>query len=163
MFSRRASITLGSSERFKDARPLGPIKGWGLPMGSKPRTMSGDGWMLVGDAASLIDPFTGEGIGNAMISGEKAAAWVSRAHNAGDFSSAFLKGYGEDVMRYLGGELRISHRLQQLINVQWLLSFVIRRAAKSPNVAEAISVMFDDETARKKLLRPSFYLGMLRG
>jgi menaquinone-9 beta-reductase len=150
-------------ERFKDARPLGPVKGWGLPMGSQPRTMAGDGWMLVGDAASLIDPFTGEGIGNAMISGEKAAEWANRAHNAGDFSAAFLESYGDDVMRYLGGELRISHRLQQLINVQWLLSFVIRRAATSPGVAEAISVMFDDEGERKKLLRPSFYLKMLRG
>jgi menaquinone-9 beta-reductase len=148
--------------RFADARPLGPVKGWGLPMGSKPRTMAGDGWLLVGDAASLIDPFTGEGIGNAMISGEKAAAWVNRALNANDYSSRFLASYEKDVLQYLGGELRISHRLQQLINVQWLLGFVIRRAANSPHVAEAISIMFDDEAERRKLLNPSFYLRLLR-
>lgn len=149
-------------ERFADARPLGPVKGWGLPMGSKPRTMAGDGWMLVGDAASLIDPFTGEGIGNAMISGEKAAQWTIKAHDSGNFSADFLFGYEKAVLSYLGNELRISHRLQQLINVQWLLSFVIRRAANSPHVAEAISCMFDDEVERRKLLKPSFYLRLLR-
>jgi menaquinone-9 beta-reductase len=149
-------------ERFKEAKPLGPVKGWGLPMGSKPRPMHGDGWMLVGDAASLIDPFTGEGIGNAMISGERAAEWADRAVTKGDFSADFLKGYQSAVWSYLGNELRISHRLQQLINVQWLLSFVIRRAASSPQIAETISVMFDSEEERKKLLKPSFYLRMLR-
>lgn len=149
-------------ERFKHAKPLGGVKGWGLPMGSKPRTMFGDGWMLVGDAASLIDPFTGEGIGNAMISGERAAQWTIKAHDAGDFSADLLSGYEKAVLSYLGNELRISHRLQQLINVQWLLAFVIRRAASSPRIAEAISVMFDDEEERKKLLKPSFYLRMLR-
>jgi len=43
------------------------VDGYGLPLGSKKRVLSGDRYMLVGDAASLIDPFTGEGIGNAFI------------------------------------------------------------------------------------------------
>lgn len=54
-------------DRFANAKPIDNIRGWGLPLGSRPRQMSGDGWMLLGDAASLIDPFTGEGIGNAMV------------------------------------------------------------------------------------------------
>ena len=52
------------SPRFAQAEKVGKTLGFGLPLGSKQRPISGERMMLVGDAASLIDPFTGEGIGN---------------------------------------------------------------------------------------------------
>jgi geranylgeranyl diphosphate/geranylgeranyl-bacteriochlorophyllide a reductase len=55
----------------------GPIFAHLLPALSiaawKALTLSGDGWMLVGDAAGLVDPVTGEGIYYAMRSGEIGA------------------------------------------------------------------------------------------
>ncbi|MFN3595819.1 MAG: NAD(P)/FAD-dependent oxidoreductase [Rubricoccaceae bacterium] len=149
-------------ERFAGGRPLEPMRGWGLPLGSKPRPMTGDGWLLVGDAAGLIDPFTGEGIGNAMVSGEIAARWAARVAATGDASARHLSGYRRDVLGYLGSELRVSHALQKLGQRKRLLNFVIARAARRPAVAEAISVMFHDEAARKKLFNPLFYLRLLR-
>ena len=149
------------AHRFRDARRLGPTRGWGLPLGSKPRPLAGDGWMLVGDAGSLIDPFTGEGIGNAMVSGEKAAAWAEGAHAAQDFSAGYLKGYEKDVMGYLGGELRLSHAMQRLSSWKWLLNTVIKKAKRSPELADYISTMFDDEAQRKQLVSPMFYLRVL--
>lgn len=148
-------------DRFEGARRLGPVKGWGLPLGSRPRPMAGNGWLLVGDAASLIDPFTGEGIGNAMISGEIAARWAKDATAARRFDAAFLAGYQTGVLSDLGSELRISHALQRIAGVKWLLNFVIRKAARSPHVADAISCMFSDEEEREKLLKPSFYFRLL--
>jgi len=145
-------------ERFANATRVGKVHGWGLPLGSKPRPLSGDGWMLVGDAASLIDPFSGEGIGNAMISGEMAAAWIGKALDGGDASAAFLKGYDRDVMGYLGNEFRISLAMQRLGRWKWLLNFVIDRASKSRSLSEAISMMFADENERAKLTSPMFYL-----
>lgn len=147
--------------RFADATRDGKVLGWGLPLGSKPRPLQGDGWMLVGDAGSLIDPFSGEGIGNAMISGEIAARWAARAKETGDVSAAALEGYGREVMAYLGDELRLSHAMQRLGNWKWLLNTVIRKASRSPHVAAAISSMFDDEASRKQLLSPLFYLRVL--
>lgn len=147
--------------RFAGAEPVDKIRGWGLPMGSKPRRMYGDGWLLLGDAASLIDPFTGEGIGNAMISAEKAAAWAAKAKESGDYSAAFLAGYERDVMAYLGSELQLSHAMQRLGKWKWLLNTVIRKASRSPELADAISAMFDDESQRKKLISPLFYLRVL--
>src|SRR5690606_33542098 len=46
-------------DRFKHARPLEEIKGFGLPLGSKKRVISGDKFLLLGDAASLINPLSG--------------------------------------------------------------------------------------------------------
>ncbi|MDX1419971.1 MAG: NAD(P)/FAD-dependent oxidoreductase [Rubricoccaceae bacterium] len=147
--------------RFEHGRPLEKMRGWGLPLGSKPRPLAGDGWMLVGDAGSLIDPFTGEGIGNAMVSAEKAAEWTERAKDQGDYSAAFLRGYDKDVLDYLGNELRLSHAMQRLGRWKWLLNKVISKAARSSEVADAISMMFDDEEEREKLISPLFYLRLL--
>ena len=147
--------------RFENAERVGPVKGWGLPLGSKPRRMAGDGWMLVGDAASLIDPFTGEGIGNAMVSGWRAAQWTEKALEGGDTSAAFLKGYQQAVMDRLSGELKLSHAMQRLGNWKWLLNTVVRKASRSEELADAISCMFDDLEERKRLVSPLFYLRVL--
>ncbi len=148
-------------DRFSGARRIGPVRGWGLPLGSKPRRMAGAGWMLVGDAASLIDPFTGEGIGNAMISGLLAAAWAEKASAASDHSARFLHGYERAVLDRLQGELHLSHLLQRLGHWKWLLNLVIKKAARSEELADAVSCMFDDLDQRRRLLSPLFYLRVL--
>ncbi|NJN34796.1 MAG: geranylgeranyl reductase family protein [Saprospiraceae bacterium] len=55
--------------KFNSAKQIGKLEGFGLPMGSRRVTMSGEGFLLTGDAASLIDPSSGDGIGNAIVSG----------------------------------------------------------------------------------------------
>ena len=85
------------SERFKNAEPVDDIRGYGLPLGSKKRAISGDNYMLIGDAASLIDPFTGEGIGNAILSGYTAAQQAKEAIEIKNFSGTALKKYDEAI------------------------------------------------------------------
>ncbi len=148
-------------DRFDGAARVGRVRGWGMPLGSAPRKMAGDGWMLVGDAASLIDPFTGEGIGNAMVSGSLAAHHAVQALEAGDASAAALQSYEKAVHGTLRDELRLSHTLRRLESWRWLLNTVIRKAGRTPEVAETISSMFDDLSARKKLASPLFYLRVL--
>lgn len=148
-------------DRFANARQITPTKGWGLPVGSKPRSMAGNGWMLIGDAASLIDPFTGEGIGNAMVSGMKAADWIDRAFEQEDFSADFLGQYETEVMNLLRNEFRLSHMMQKLGRWKWLLNTVIAKASRSDELADTISCMFDDLSERKKLLTPGFYWRVL--
>ena len=71
-------------ERFADAELIPKsARGWQLPFGSprkknsrQPRRSSMNGIRLVGDAASLIDPFSGEGVGNALVTGEMAARHI---------------------------------------------------------------------------------------
>ncbi|MEX0599591.1 MAG: geranylgeranyl reductase family protein [Rhodothermales bacterium] len=147
--------------RFERSERIGPVRGWGMPLGSSPRPMAGAGWMLVGDAASLIDPFTGEGIGNAMLSGEMAGRWAARAREADDASAAFLQSYERDVHRALDAELRLSYTLRRLERWRWLLDTVIRKAERNPEVAWTISSMFNDLGARERLTSPLFYLRLL--
>ncbi len=148
-------------DRFANAERIGKVKGWGLPLGSRPRKMAGNGWMLTGDAASLIDPFTGEGIGNALVSGAIAAEWVARANTEADYSSAFLQGYEREVMGALRDELQMSYLMQRIGRWRWLLDLVIRKAARSNELADTISCMFDQLDERRKLASPLFYLRVL--
>ncbi|MGR3271191.1 geranylgeranyl reductase family protein [Thalassococcus profundi] len=61
-----------------------PVKGHFLPFGD-PRKVPGRGrTVLVGDAAGLVDPITGEGIAFAMKSGQYAAQAAMVALEAGD-------------------------------------------------------------------------------
>ncbi|AYA38855.1 geranylgeranyl reductase family protein [Hymenobacter oligotrophus] len=150
-------------ERFADATPEGPVRGFGLPLGSKRRSLSGNGYLLLGDAGSLIDPFTGEGIGHAMISGRHAADWAARALAANDTSARLLQGYDAAVYRRLGKELRLSHGMQRLLRWPSLFNFVANRAARNPTLAETLSAMFLDLDLRERLRQPSFYLRLLAG
>ncbi len=149
--------------RFADAKVEGGLQGMGLPLASKRRKLSGDGFLLVGDAGHLIDPFTGEGISHAMISGVYAADSAWEALVANDTSGGFLKVHDERVWKRLGKELTISTRLQRMANQAWLFDFVVDRANKNPALADTISSMFTDLDLRERLKKPGFYMDLLLG
>ena len=149
------------SERFKNAEPVDDIRGYGLPLGSKKRAISGDNYMLIGDAASLIDPFTGEGIGNAILSGYTAAQQAKEAIESKNFSGTALKKYDEAIYRRLGDELSLSYRMQKLVKYPWLFNFVVRKANRNKVLRETIMVMFEDIDIRDRLRKPSFYFKLL--
>ena len=81
------------SHRFKKAQMVeGSGRGWQLPFGSprkapasfQPRRGAMAGAMCVGDSASLVDPFTGEGIGNALLSAKLTTQFFdSKEHSSG--------------------------------------------------------------------------------
>lgn len=148
-------------DRFEGAEQIGPIKGFGLPLGSKKRPLSGDHYLLIGDAASLIDPFTGEGIGNALYSGYFAAEQAALSLQSGDYSAAALAPYNKAVYDRLWSELKLGRRMQQLVKYPWLFNFVVNKARKNKVLSETISCMFEDIELRARLKKPGFYFQLL--
>jgi geranylgeranyl reductase family protein len=149
-------------ERFKNAERLNEIKGWTLPFGSFRRTLHGPGYLLVGDAASLVDPFSGEGIGNAMTSAKFASEAIDHAIKTSDFSNETIaKEYDEKLWNEIGPELKTSLMLQKIGRHKWLLNLVVGKASKSKEVRETISGMLVNEKARKEFISPMFYLKLL--
>ena len=149
--------------RFAQAERLGPVRGFGLPLGSKRRSLSGANYLLLGDAGSLIDPFSGEGISHAMVSGRHAAIWAAQAVAKADFSPEFLKNYDKAVYNRLWQELRLSRVMQRLLNFPSLFNIVANRAVDNPTLAETLSAMFMDLDLRERLRQPSFYFKLLFG
>ncbi|HED10945.1 MAG TPA: NAD(P)/FAD-dependent oxidoreductase [Caldithrix abyssi] len=148
-------------KRFAAAKPMEEPRGWNLPVGSLHRKNHGDGFMLLGDAAGLIDPFTGEGIGNALYSGKFAAETAFRALLRDDVSEESLKEYDYHLWKKLGNELSVSTRLQKVGRHQALLNFVIGKAERSEEVRDIISGMMRNAVPKKQLANPLFYLKLL--
>ena len=64
-----------------DAEPESPHKAWPIParVGDLPLHAAGGRALFVGDAAAVTDPMTGEGIGQALLTGELAADAIIHA------------------------------------------------------------------------------------
>jgi geranylgeranyl reductase family protein len=99
--------------RFRDAEPLEEPIGWGIPLASRRRQNFGDGYLLTGDAASLVCPTSGEGIGTGMVSGYIAAHFAQKALNAKQFDEEVFKNYDREVYRRLEGEIRVFQNLMR--------------------------------------------------
>jgi flavin-dependent dehydrogenase len=54
---------------------------------------------LCGDAAALVDPSTGEGIGPAMSSGRFAARQLKACFAKNNFSAKFMKAYDRQIRK----------------------------------------------------------------
>lgn len=71
-------------ERFADARPVGPVRSWALPLCLHSWPPGGaPGLLLCGDAGSFVDPLSGEGIWQALRTGQLAAEYAGAALTAG--------------------------------------------------------------------------------
>lgn len=149
------------ADRFKNAEMVDDVKTFGLPLGSVQRPISAERLLLLGDAAALIDPFTGEGIGNAMISGMLGAEQVVKCIETDDFSAASMVGYDKKLYRRLGSELALSKKMQELSQKPWLFNLVVDKAIKNKELRETISCMFENVDMRAKLRNPMFYLRIL--
>lgn len=88
-------------ERFAEAELVGDIKGWTIPIGyfNSPLPISGNRILLCGDAAALVDPSTGEGIGPAMSSGRFAAKQLKECFAQSNFSAEFMKAYDRQIRK----------------------------------------------------------------
>ncbi|MFP5041078.1 NAD(P)/FAD-dependent oxidoreductase [Parasediminibacterium sp. JCM 36343] len=94
------------SHRFKYATPIAPVEGWGIPLASLKRKVVGDGWLLVGDAASMVSPNTGEGIGTGMMTGYIAAKFIDKGIKAKSFSEGTLANYSREVFKRMEQEIK---------------------------------------------------------
>jgi geranylgeranyl reductase family protein len=87
--------------------------------------------LLAGDAASLINPLTGEGIFYALLSGRLAGA---AAVSAGDPGSSYRK----RLERELGTHLRQTTLLARITAHQRVLDAGVRAADRSPGAMDAL-------------------------
>ena len=90
------------ARRFARARPTSDLRGWNLPLASRRRVVHGDGFLLVGDAAGLVDPAYGHGVDTAMISGQLAATVLAEVCRGSDYGAGALAAYADGVWAQLG-------------------------------------------------------------
>lgn len=126
-------------KKFNTAEMDGKIEGFGLPFYSKRYALSGEGFLLTGDAGSLMDPSNGEGIIQAIVSGKLAAKMAIAAFKKQDFSASFLKTYEDQVHKKYWAEMRFKTRFVKIFGRYYgWLKFVGWLNERSPMVSRLI-------------------------
>lgn len=95
--SLHARLVRRLEQRLGNARQMGKVRVWPLPIADHRRVVHGHGFLLVGDAAGLIDPFMGHGIDAAMDSGRIAARVLAQACRSTDCGPAALQTYADEL------------------------------------------------------------------
>ena len=108
------------------------------PVYFSPRRSYGDRALLVGDAARVNEPVTGEGIYFAMKSGEFAAKTVDQAFRKSDFSAGHLRLYEQECRSAFAVRRGMNALIRWLIYRPVFLSPLIRISAKRTRFLDAI-------------------------
>lgn len=129
------------------------------PLGHQVSRLSGPGWLLVGDAAGFLDPFTGEGLHRALVSAELAAAAVD-AHLRGDANA--LPAYERSLRRRFLAKDAVSLVVQAFLARPALFRYASRRLATRPDVRETMGLVIGDLVPASRALDPRFLAALLR-
>lgn len=102
---------------------------------------------LVGDAGSMINPFSGEGIAYGMAAGMEAARRAVRAVRAGAGDRPF-DGFDAWFRERFDEHFRASARAKWLAQRAWIADFGVRAARRRPEfVREGIELLAGEGTA----------------
>jgi geranylgeranyl reductase family protein len=135
--------------RLKGGEPIEAVKGYNLPLGGTRRSISGERFLLAGDAASLVDPISGEGVGNAIRSGRIAAAHILDCFRADDFSAKFNLRYDKEIYRRMLPEHKLHERMRRLFRNTPMAQFFLGSVARFPKMEAALHNALMEMNAQK--------------
>jgi menaquinone-9 beta-reductase len=129
------------------------------PVGTRVTARAGDGWLLVGDAAGFIDPFTGEGLHRSLRSAELAVPAIER-HLAGE--NGALAAYDRSLARLTRSKDLVSLLVQAFLEVPALFEYAARRLAARDALRETMGLVIGDLVPATTALDPRYLVGLLR-
>jgi menaquinone-9 beta-reductase len=152
-------------KRIGNGKINGKITGWPLTFFNADSCISSERVILVGDAAGLINPLSGDGIQYALLSGRWAADVLHDGLKKNDLSAASLNRYRGKVDEELGYDFALSNLLVQFgrnkaLNPVWMeiLKTMIARARDDEEYADTIAGIFAGNYPSHKALNTSFIL-----
>lgn len=138
----------------------------------------GTGWLLVGDAAGFLDPFTGEGLHRAMVSAELAArailaGWSGRhdrqRHDRGHRDrrngvgrrADALAAYDRTMRRRFVTKDAVSWLVQAFLARPAWFEYAARRIAARPAVRATMGLVMGDLVPARWALDPRYLAALL--
>ncbi len=108
-----------TDRRLRDMRMVHRPIGAPVPSAVDLGRCAARGTLLVGDAAGLVDPLTGEGIATALESGELAADVLDRALGRDTPRPSVVDDYARAVVAHFGRRFETSRRLVGMSGFLW--------------------------------------------
>jgi len=125
-------------KRLLNGGQLRDVATWQLNFGSQKHLQhTFNGALLVGDAAGFINPLTGGGIHNAIISATLAAQTIIEAFSKGDTSREALKIYESQCHQAMWRNMNRSYFLQRtLMHFPFMIDFLVKRIQENSLFAQ---------------------------
>jgi flavin-dependent dehydrogenase len=149
------------ASRLAGAERVGSIRGLG-PMAHRARKVFGDGFVLVGDAASFLDPFTGDGIHEALRGASLLAPVADGALRAGDLAARRLAPYGAARRRAFWAKRQVCWLVQGFIATPALMDYATARLDRRASTAQTLAGVLGDLYPAHEALSPVFLSQLLR-
>ena len=105
---------------------------WSHSLASHSRTRAFPGAVLLGSAAGLGESFSGDGLGNHLLSGKLAAETITNALEKNDVSYAMLHEYETILNAHLENDISSAKQLHTLASFAPALDFTFAQAAQKP-------------------------------
>jgi menaquinone-9 beta-reductase len=144
------------AQRLRDRRRLTTIRG-ASPISHRVAATAGRGWMLIGDAAGFIDPFTGEGIFRALRSARAAAEALAE----GDDDTAAAR-YRASRREAFAAKDALTWVVQGMLAAPPVMGYALRRLAGRPSLALVLGSALGDLRPASDALSPLFLSRVLR-
>ncbi|HKG57612.1 MAG TPA: NAD(P)/FAD-dependent oxidoreductase [Candidatus Limnocylindrales bacterium] len=146
------------SERWADAERCDEIEG-ASPLGQRVSRRSVDPWLLVGDAAGFLDPFTGEGLHRAVVSAELGAAAIGAAL---DGDGGAFGAYERAMADRFATKDVVSRVVQTFLARPAAFEYAASRLARRAPVRETMGRVMGDLVPARRALDPTFLASLLR-
>ena len=147
--------------KLEGAERVGSIRGIG-PMAHRTKRTAGDGWLLVGDAAYFLDPFTGEGVYAALRAAELAAPVASAALRRGEVTAASLAPYRAARRRVFTAKGQVCWIVQGFIHQPRLMDYVTSRLGQRHDLGLTLAGVLGNLHPASRALSPLFLARLLR-
>ena len=142
---------------WRDGTPLDHIAG-ASPLGHRVTRRAGERWLLIGDAAGFLDPFTGEGLHRALVSAELAGAAVLAARRG--HSGAFAA-YDRAMRRRFLSKDTVSWLVQAFLARPVLFEYAARRIEARSGVRATMGLVMGDLLPASRALDPRYLAALL--
>ena len=161
VLTRFIADTKATEGRLAHTEPVGPMQGYPLRTGLARTRTHAERILVAGDAAGLVNPLSGEGIGMALESGELAAAYAQAALEAGELSARALASYSRELETRYGAEQRAARFLRRALNSPRLLNHVFHRLHQDRELALEIGYAIIGHKPARLVLRPTTLVRLL--
>jgi flavin-dependent dehydrogenase len=136
------------------AQQIGPVKGYPLRVDFTSAPTFSERVLIVGEAAGLVNPLTGEGIDYALESGVLAAEHAMALFDRGDFSLRSLATYDAVLRRRYQRLFVLCRRLRLIYNNPAILSRCLAMATRRQEFEQLFTTIIVDNVGMEEALSP---------
>jgi flavin-dependent dehydrogenase len=159
----------GDPEAWREGTITDAIAG-ASPLGGRVGQRAGPDWLVVGDAAGFLDPFTGEGLHRALVSARLAADTVD-AHLRGGAGGGLgemdldgpggLAAYDRAMRDRFAAKDRLSLLVQAFLARPPLFEHAARRLARKPDIRGTMGLVMGDLVPASRAFDPRFLAALI--